>query len=609
MIPILRISKAWRYYLGFAYGMQQPCLVGTATLGDVPAGLRQQLNRIMSLLVPQSDVPEGAEHDDRLALAEAMVYWTAEIQRQQRIPVSRRIRVEKTSSNPDGSEDILIVLPCYQREAALQALTWISRLFAHLDQASVFDEAQVEKKRVEVKSLLAKYRPAGINRYFIADACFALDVPLAYYLGGKIQQLGIGCHARRLSSMISDQTSAMGVGFARNKFITAQVLNANGLPGARHLLVGSVDQAVEAATKLGYPLVVKPMDSEQGKGITSEIRDSQQLADAVRNALHYSQQVLVEKWQSGFTHRLTVLNDKVIRAVKRVAWGVTGDGAHSIEQLARSHYESDRNVGYFPATASDSKTRSYLAKSGRTIDDIPERGEYVRLSAVDNVNSGATNENIEPVKVHPDNLQLAIDVAETLGLDIAGIDLIIDDIERSWLNHPALICEVNAEPQLGNRTVPGIYRTIIQDLVGGQARIPVHLHICPVERQQELVDQLKSAELPHAVACRAGIWIDRKQRCRAFDYGFIAGVTALARRDIHSVALVLAIEELVEFGLPADWLEKANVHFPGQCNAAAIDYLKANLGSMGWHMPASEFERVIGTLDKASSERPPVAAR
>jgi cyanophycin synthetase len=596
MNPAFRLSKSWHYYRGYVFGMQQRCLVGTLGIARASMQQVQRLERLLQQLSPQAQPPRLDADHARLALAQLLVFWSGELQRLYRIPISSKVYAEEIQRDGEEWTVFRIALPVLNGDGALEVLAWLANVGANLVSDSGVDEAYLGDKKRQLSQILEKYRLSGINRFFIADACFELDFPVSHFFGSKAVQIGTGCYSRNLSSLISDQTPALGVDTARNKALTAEALHRAGLAGAVHQLVDSVEEASKAAARLGYPVAVKPVDSEQGAGITGDIPDDRMLAAAVSKAKEYSRQVLVEKWQAGFTHRLTVFNGKLIRVVRRVAWGVTGDGVSSIEQLVRRRASSDENTGYFPQTATDVATVEYLGRTGRTIKHVPAAGEYVRLRATDNINTGGSNQLIALDGVHPDNLLLATDAAAVLGLDFAGVDLITPDIGQSWLTHPATICEINAEPQLGNRSDPGIYRRILREFMANPVRIEVHLHLCPEASQAQLVDRLKALDSPHCVAGKAGIWIDGVPRSRAFDHGHAACMAALRRRDVMHASLVITLEELLQFGLPADYAEEATLHVKEHCDPGVIEMLRGQPELIRPHLAPAAFEKIWEAL-------------
>lgn len=399
----------------------------------------------------------------------------------------------------------------------------------------------------------------GINRAFIIKAADDLQIP-RFDLYEDLLVLGTGSKSRWLKSLTSDKTSATSIFFAKNKQLTAPLLRLAGLPGASNELVPNATAAIKVAHKMGYPVVVKPADADRGLGVAADLRSPDEVIDAFHQASKISSKVLVEKWFSGSTHRLTVQDGQVIRVVKRVAGGVVGDGLSSIEQLVQRFQQTPmqarmtRRLGQ-PALALDDEALSLLSREGLNPLTIPKVGEYVRLRRRDNVNAGATNVELTPhdnASVHPDNTRLAIDAASVLRLDFAGIDLIISDISRSWLEVGALICEVNAEPQMGAWKNPLLYRHVLERLFGGASSVTASLKLVGSSeaRQAQLRESILHSHPSATVSTSQGNWVHGSLVSTRFQNSFEAARALLLRRDVEQATCLITIRDLHDHGLP-----------------------------------------------------------
>lgn len=439
------------------------------------------------------------------------------------------------------------------RIAISWSISWLNQLLA-ADQPCELTDA-VNQGRDQLKP----FADTSVNNAFILRAAFELGMPVFRPFHGLLM-LGTGCRSRWLESLVSDETRLLGLRFAQAKHHTATLLRSAGLPGAIHQLVTTPAQAMQAAEALGYPVVVKPADADRGQGVAAGLKDADAVASAFDAAVKVSPKVLVERWAPGHTHRLTVQDGKVIRVVRRIAGGVVGDGAHTIEELVTLFQHSPqqqrfaRRLGYQPL-ALDQEAQALLQELGVTARSRPAAGEYVRLRRRDNVNAGGTNQELvpdDPSMVHPDNLRLAIEAAMVLRLDFAGIDLITTDIARSWLEVGALICEVNARPQMGGNNDPLLYQRLLKRLFPQGATVPAELKIVPANpaAQERLRNTWLQQRSGVAVSLSSGLWIDGRRATQAFEHSFAAAQALLQRREVAHALCCMTPQDIHQHGLP-----------------------------------------------------------
>lgn len=290
-------------------------------------------------------------------------------------------------------------------------------------------------------------------------------------------QYGWGARLQWLHATVSGRTSYVAAAIAQSKIESTRILADAGLPVPQGFVVGDVDEALRVAETLGWPVVVKPINQEQGRGVVAGIRGEGLLRRAVDAALRFSPgAVVVENHVCGADHRLQVVNGMFIAAHYRRPGGVVGDGVSTVAALLDS-LNSDPRRGedhrtFMKKLRMDAEARECLAEQGLDIHAVPESGRWVPLRRIANVSAGGTSEDVTDT-VHPDNRRLAERAARIVGLDIAGVDYLTPDITRSWREVGGAICEVNSYPQLGD-PVRDTYGDIL-DLMftGGTGRIPV----------------------------------------------------------------------------------------------------------------------------------------
>ena len=292
----------------------------------------------------------------------------------------------------------------------------------------------------------------GLSPYTlrIAQAGAARGVP--FDVLPSFVQLGWGTHAERFDMTFTKDTSWIAATLAKNKMKTSRTLAAEYLPVPAFAIVANVGEAEKAADDLGWPVVVKPSNQDQGLGVVAGIRDPETLRRAFGEADKLSPAaVIVEKHVEGDDHRLLVVRGRMLAAAKRTAAEVVGDGARTVAQLVDDvNADPRRGTAQFSrlkVLRLDDTARECLTEQGLETNSVPARGRSVWLRRIANVSVGGTAVDVT-AEVHPDNRSLAERAARVVGLDIAGIDLLCPDISRSWREVGGAICEINAQPGL-----------------------------------------------------------------------------------------------------------------------------------------------------------------
>ena len=282
-------------------------------------------------------------------------------------------------------------------------------------------------------------------------------IPVRRLNSRSLVQLGLGRNLRRIQATVTDRTSSIAVDIAQNKDETKRVLGNIGLPVPRGDVVRTVESAIDVAEEVGYPVILKPLDASHGRGISPRIDDEASLRAAWAEASHYSKRVVVEGFAPGRDHRVLVVNGKVVACAERVPARVMGDGRRTIRALIEeANRDPRRGVGHAKILThlpTDAHTASYLAASGRTLDTVPPAGEEVFLRQTANLSTGGTSID-RTEEMHPDNVTACEMAAAAVGLDIAGIDVMTEDIAVPFRENGAVIIEVNAGPGIRMHTHP-----------------------------------------------------------------------------------------------------------------------------------------------------------
>lgn len=439
-----------------------------------------------------------------------------------------------------------------------QLLALLERAVATPDGAVLTPAEQSQWRRWADR--MASQAPTGTNNARLLRAARALGLPVRQLTKDRFQ-LGWGRRARWLQSSLTDATPSLGVQTARDKALTHQLLGAAGVPVPRQVEVGDARAAVAAANRLGFPVVVKPADRDGGVGARAGLKDAQAVAQAYEQARRFSRRVLVEQHLVGHEYRLTVVHGQLFWAHQRVPAQVTGDGASSLQALVNRENQHRRAgpAGGLRSIVVDAEMLGYLQEQDLSMLSVPGAGEAVRLQRVPAATTGGDGRAFTET-IHPDNAWLAERAAALLRMDVAGVDLIMPDVTRSWREVGGGITEVNAIPQISNLTQADLHQHLLQRLVPGDGRVPVVVVLGGAESDAPwlaaLLDRLESSGLtvglstPKALTL-GGRWV-RGPRVSAFDD------VQLLQLD-PSVGAVVVLTDAQEFatrtGLPFDRLD------------------------------------------------------
>jgi cyanophycin synthetase len=304
-------------------------------------------------------------------------------------------------------------------------------------------------KEVDELARLAERVALGPSTRSIVEEAKRRGVPTLRLNDRSLVQLGWGVHQQRIQATITSKTSHIGVEIAQEKDLTASLLSRAGLPTPRHESADDADDAVAIAERLGYPVVVKPLDLSHGRGVALNLTDAAAVRDAFEKAYELSSDVLVEEFFEGNDHRVLVIGDRVVAVAERVPGHVVGDGKATIAELVlRVNADPRRGVGHEKVLTRiefDHQAERLMKLAGFTRETVLPEGRRFYLRSTGNLSTGGTAVDRTDV-IHPDNVDIAIRAAKVIGLDIAGIDIVCQDIARSLREQRGCIVEVNAAP-------------------------------------------------------------------------------------------------------------------------------------------------------------------
>jgi cyanophycin synthetase len=324
----------------------------------------------------------------------------------------------------------------------------------------------------------------GPSTRAIANAARALHIPCTRLTPNRgLLQLGYGVHHRLVQAAESSLTSAIAVDICQEKALTNQFLRKVGVPVPLGEVVWSAEEAWKVASKLGLPVVVKPEAGSQGRGVTVGVRNEQEMEAAFACARRYGR-VLVERAITGADYRILVVGGRMVAAARRDPAQVVGDGTHTVEELVeevnRDPRRRDGHASLLTRIRLDDLAELVLSQQGLTRSSVPEKGKVVRLRTNANLSTGGTATDVTD-EVHPENVRLAELAADVVSLDIAGVDIIAQDITQPLDRQGGAVVEVNAAPGLRMHISPSegkprdVGKAIVRMLFprGAPSRIPI----------------------------------------------------------------------------------------------------------------------------------------
>ncbi|NNC56935.1 MAG: cyanophycin synthetase [Woeseiaceae bacterium] len=303
----------------------------------------------------------------------------------------------------------------------------------------------------------AQRREFGPSTASLVKAAEDRNIPWLRLNGYSLVQFGQGRYQQRIQATTTGRTSNIAVELASDKEETNGILRDLGLPVPAQALVRTRRDAVRAAERIGYPVVLKPLSGNHGRGVSINLRSAEEVETGFTKALEHGKTVIVESYIEGLDHRLLVVNGQLVAAAKRVPGHVVGDGKTTIERLVEIVNEDPRRgVGHEKVLTRlefDHQAERLLAKLGYDRSTVPKKGEVVYLRSTANLSTGGTAIDVTDV-IHPDNREMAIRSIRAIDLDIGGVDFLTKDITESYREAGGGICEVNAGPGFRMHVAP-----------------------------------------------------------------------------------------------------------------------------------------------------------
>jgi cyanophycin synthetase len=404
----------------------------------------------------------------------------------------------------------------------------------------------------------------GPSTSSIVDGAVERGIPFIRLNEGNLVQLGYGARQRRIWTAETDSTSAIAESISRDKDLTKTLLTSCGLPVPEGRVVSSPEDAWEAAEEIGVPVAVKPTDANHARGVSLELTLREQVEAAYRVAEEEGSEVMVERYVPGVEHRLLVVGNRLVAASRGETASVVGDGKATIAQLIETQINSDPRCGEdesFPLepirVEREPAVQLELQRQGFGAESVPPAGKKVLVARYGNLADDVTDE------VHPEVAEAATLAARVVGLDIAGIDIVAEDISRPLEAQRGAIVEVNAGPGLLMHLKPArgkprpVGQAIVDNLfpAGDKGRIPI-VGIAGSQGTAvigRLVSWLLQLTGKHVgLACRDGLFLDKRPVDKKDSANWAAGQRLLINRSVDAAVFENGAAMILGEGLAYD---------------------------------------------------------
>lgn len=373
-----------------------------------------------------------------------------------------------------------VVFSYLEENVGLYAAEASVRISEALISGAEYDLAADIKKMREIREDVR----LGPSTGSLVDEAVSRDIPWIRMGTNSLVQLGYGINQVRFQATITQYTSNIAVDIACNKEQTKRMLDNASIPVAKGSICVDLEDLQSTIDKIGYPIVLKPLDGNHGKGASINVTTWDDAVAGLAYAQKYSRRVIVEKFITGFDFRMLVINNHLVAAAQRVPAHVKGDGVHTIEQLIEiENRDPRRGYGHENVLTEidvDRDTLDLLAKKNYTVETVPAKDEIVYLKSTANLSTGGTSIDVTDM-VHPENIFLAERISRVIGLDICGIDIMADNLTQPLKENGGVVLEVNAAPGFRMHLAPseGLPRNVAAPVIdmlyppGKPCRIPI----------------------------------------------------------------------------------------------------------------------------------------
>lgn len=434
-IRALRGPNLWSHHTAMEAIVS--CSEAERSIAELP-GFEDRLRA----LFPELSILQPTGHNDAVPMAHVFELTALGLQAQAGCPVTFS---RTTQTLEDGIYQVVVEYS--EEQVGRLALELAEKL---IKAALLNEEFDLTAALEQLRELDEDVR-LGPSTGAIVNAAVARNIPYRRLTEGSLVVFGWGSRQRRIQAAEIDVTSAISEAIAQDKELTKKLLHAAGVPVPLGRSVSNVEDAWAAAQEVGLPVVVKPQDGNQGKGVTVNITTLEQLEAAYQAATEFRDDIMVERFLPGNDFRLLVIGNKLIAAARRDPPQVVGDGKSTVRALVEQvNKDPRRGSGHSTSLTKikfDDIALATLAKQGYNAESVPPKGQRVVLRNNANLSTGGAATDVTD-DVHPEVAARAVEAAQMVGLDICGVDLVCDSVLKPIEDQNGGIVEVNAAPGL-----------------------------------------------------------------------------------------------------------------------------------------------------------------
>ena len=318
----------------------------------------------------------------------------------------------------------------------------------------------------------------------IVEDAVSRDIPWIRLGTNSLVQLGYGVNQMRFQATITCKTSSIAVDIACNKEQTKKMLDAASIPVANGGICVDEEDLDQVIAKIGYPIVLKPLDGNHGKGASINVKTREDAVAGLAYAKQYSHRIIVEKFITGYDFRVLIIDNKLVAAAKREPAHVRGNGKKTIQELIEeTNKDPRRGYGHENVLTQidvDRDTTDLLEKLNYTLETVLKKDEVVYLKSTANLSTGGTSIDVTDM-MHPENIFLCERISRVIGLDVCGVDIMAENLTQPLKENGGCILEVNAAPGFRMHLAPseGLPRNVAAPVIdmlyppGKPSRIPI----------------------------------------------------------------------------------------------------------------------------------------
>jgi cyanophycin synthetase len=394
----------------------------------------------------------------------------------------------------------------------------------------------------------------------ILEGAYSQNIPIMQ-LSLNVFQLGWGSKSILLKTSIVDEDSIIGSSLSCDKLLSKMILRKIGCPVPSGSYIDNIDNLITCANKINFPVVIKPIDRDRSEGVTTDIKNYDQLQKAYSEAVKFSKKIMIEEHIDGDVYRIALIHNNLIYVVKRLPKGVYGDGERTIASLIdKANLIENKKAPWlrlkpFPK---DQSALDSLYEQKVSMETVVDKGKYVYLRKIQSNQDGGGVENFTEI-IHPDNIKLANKISNMFRIKSIGIDFITTDISKPWYETNGKILELNYSPLVADRFQSWGHKSskkFISSCFPMGTRVPIDLYIGGSQAwdaAKEGMQQLNDKQINFFMTDHLSTYDSKQEKIEMITQSFYHRIQALLTdTTLDQLIIIIQTNELLETGVPFD---------------------------------------------------------